>query len=141
MWLKPFKVSYGNIGILHKVQHCEPLLVQSEIFNYHHFFKIISLQWYHLKFQLKADFQYHPITFVHPDIINKRNIYVTLNWLNVIFCCCHYTTSQQLQILNYYNDNTLKSMHYAYTTWNFQAIIFLSLRNNYTAYNRQAITF
>ena len=32
-------------------------------------------------------------------------------------------------------------MHYTYTTWNFQAIIFLSLRNNYTAYNQQPTTF
>ena len=94
-----------------------------------------------MKFQLKVDFQSHSITFVHPDTINKKNIYVTLHWLNLIFWCYQYTTPPQLQMLNYYNDNTLKSMHYANTTWNFQAIIFLSLRNNYTAYNQQAITF
>ena len=29
----------------------------------------------------------------------------------------------------------LKLIHYAYITWNFQAIIFLSLCNNYIAYN------
>ena len=90
---------------------------------------------------MKFESKDHPITFVQPDIINKKNIYVSLNWLNVIFCCYQCTTSPQLLMLNYYNNNTLKSMHYTYTTWNFQAIIFLSLSNNYTAYNQQAITF
>ena len=32
-------------------------------------------------------------------------------------------------------------MHYAYITWYLQAIIFISISNNYTAYNQQAVTF
>ena len=65
----------------------------------------------------------------------------TLHWLNLMSWYYQYTKTLQLQILNYYNYNILKSMHYTYTTWNFQAIIFLSLRNNYTAYNQQPTTF
>ena len=41
------------------------------------------------------------------------------------------------QILNYYNDNILKPMHYTYTTYNLQAIIFQSLRYTYATYNIQ----
>ena len=37
--------------------------------------------------------------------------------------------SPQLQMLNYYNNNTLKSIYYTGTTWNFQAIILLLLHN------------
>ena len=129
LWLQPFKVSYGNIGILNEVEYCESLLAQSEIFNYHHFFKIISLQLNHLKFQLKADYQSYAINVVHPDTFINKKISVTLHWLNLMFWWYQYTTPPQLQMLNYYNNNTLKSMHYTDTTWNFQAIIFLLLRN------------
>ena len=116
------------------------------MFSYHNFFKIISLKLNHLKFQLKADLQSHRNTFVHLDTISKKNIYVTLHWLNLIFW--YYNTpsssppqkTKKLQMLDYYSDNTLKSVHYANTTWNFQAFIFLSLRDNYTAYNKQAMT-
>ena len=94
------------------------------------FLKIISLHLNHLKFQLKADFQSHAITLVHPDtIIQKKKKSVTLQWLNLMFPCHKYTPPPQLQMLNYYNNNTMKSMHYTNTTWNFQAIIFLLLRN------------
>ena len=129
LWLKPFKVSYENIGILNEVEYCESLLAQSEIFNYLNFFKIISLQLNHLKFQLKADYQSQTITFVHLDTFINKKISVTLHWLNLMFWWYQYTTPPQLQMLNYYNNNTLKSMHYTDTTWNFQAIIFLLLRN------------
>ena len=90
---------------------------------------------------LEISIKSHFITVAHRETTNKKNIYVTLHWLNLMFWWYQYTTPQQLQMLNYYNDNTLKSMHYTCTTWNFQAIILLSLRNNYKAYNQQAITF
>ena len=40
------------------------------------FLKIISLHLNHLKFQLKADYQSHAITLVHPDTIiqKKKNL-------------------------------------------------------------------
>ena len=95
----------------------------------------------HLKFQLKMDHQSQPITLTHPDAINNKKMPVTLRWLSLMFWCYQYTTSVQLQMLNYYNGNILKSMHHTETTWNFQARIFLSLRNSYATYNRHAITF
>ena len=107
-------------------------MTQFEIFNYHHFFKIISLHLNHLKFQLKADYQSHPITLVHPYTINNKNISISLHWHNLIFWLYQYTSPPQLQMLNYYNDNTLKSMRYTHTTYNLQAITFQSLRYTYT---------
>ena len=44
-----------------------------------------------------------------------------------MFWCYQYTTSLQLQMVNYCNDNML--MHYTNTAWNFQSIIFLPLHN------------
>ena len=93
------------------------------------FFKIISLNLNHLKFQLKRDYQGHAITLLHSDTIINKKISVTLHWLNLMFWCYQYTTPPQLQVLNYYNNNTLKSINYTDTTWNFQAIIFILLRN------------
>ena len=72
-------MSYENIGILNEVEYCESLLAQSEIFNYLNFFKIISLQLNHLKFQLKADYQSQTITFVHLDTFINKKISVTLH--------------------------------------------------------------
>ena len=72
-------MSYGNIEILNEVSYCESLLAQSEIFNYHNFLKIISLHLNHLKFQLKADYQNHAITLVHPHTIINKKISVTLH--------------------------------------------------------------
>ena len=54
------------------------------------FLKIISLHLNHLKFQLKADYQSHAITLVHPDtIIQKKKKSVTLQWLNLMFSTLH----------------------------------------------------
>ena len=93
------------------------------------FLKIISLHLNHVKFQWKADYQSHAITLVHPDTIINKKISVTLHWLNLMFRCYQFTTPPQLQMLIYYNNNTLKSTHYTGTNWNFQVIIFLLLRN------------
>ena len=50
------------------------------------FLKIISLHLNHLKFQLKADYQSHAITLVHPDTIiqkKKKICYSTMTQLDV----------------------------------------------------------
>ena len=69
--------------------------------------KIISLHLNHLKFQLKADHKSNAITLVHPDTIINKKILVTLYWLNLMIWCYQYTTLPQLQMLNYYDNNTL----------------------------------
>ena len=63
--------------------------LRSEIFNYHHFFKIISLHLNPLKFQLKADYQSHAITL---DITHAITPY-TLTQLSTRKCLLLYTDS------------------------------------------------
>ena len=106
------------MGILEHVMkfNTVSLLAQSEIFSYHHFLKIISLHLNHLKFQLKADYQSHAITLVHSDTIINKKISVTLHGLNLMLRSYQYTAPTQLQMSNYNNNNTLKSMHYTDTT-------------------------
>ena len=124
-------------------------------------FNTVSLYWHNLKFsiiiifsrllhytfttwnlKLKVHYQSQLIKFVlvHPQTINLKTISVTLHWLNLMFWCYQYTTPQQLQMINCYNDSILKSIHYTYTTRNSQALTFLTLHCNHTTYDQQAIT-
>ena len=50
----------------------------------------------------------------------------------------HTTSTSNVKLLN---DNTLKRMHYSCTTWNFEAIIFLSVSSNYTPYDVKTTNF
>ena len=53
---------------------------------------------------------------------------------DVLVLSVHHISTTQM--LNFYTDNI---MHYTYLTWNFHAIILMSLRYNYTTYVLQAV--